>query len=430
MTPTLAPLDTHAAPTTPQKSTLPELIPFDDEALRNTLIRSAGRELSFVAESANSSLKEQTEAMISQTTVEFDDVIRRMTHVRESVSDIESTVDSMVQNSRAASDQLTNVGMRMRSFEAQFHTIQHLVGTINQVSEQARVLALNASIEAARVGEYGKGFSVVAREVKELADATKKANEEVGSSLKQIGVAVRELSDSVTQSVTVVEDSIQTVNSARVKTQAIDSETAHFCRQLQSSLDHFRSFAVSTSTVDNDLKEVKTIGETFYYLLELMARQGMFRDGVDPLERLAPLVAASDFYQEARFRGGEAEYELTERDILISATNPKGIITFANNRFYEIAEYEAGELVGRSHSVIRHPDIPKAAFADLWSVIQSGRMWQGYIKNRSKSGRGYWVKASVFPCYEAGRVVGYISIRTKPERSKVQAAIDAYRCLP
>jgi PAS domain S-box-containing protein len=178
------------------------------------------------------------------------------------------------------------------------------------------------------------------------------------------------------------------------------------------------------------LNEVNTIGETFRCLLELMEARGSFGTGVDPLERLGPLVEQSTFIDPTRFNGVEPEYLLTDNDILISATDTKGIITFANNRFYEIAEYEAGELVGRPHNVIRHPDMPKTAFADLWAVIQAGKTWQGYVKNRAKSGRIYWVKANVFPCYENGRIVGYISIRTKPDRNRVKQAMEAYRRVP
>jgi PAS domain S-box-containing protein len=132
----------------------------------------------------------------------------------------------------------------------------------------------------------------------------------------------------------------------------------------------------------------------------------------------------------SRFKASEPEYLLTEDDILISATDAKGIITFADNRFYEIAEYQPGESVGRPHNIIRHPDMPKTAFADRWAVIQAGKTWQGYVKNRAKNGHSYWVKANDFPCFENGKIVGYISIRTKPDRARINQAIDAYRRVP
>ena len=413
-----------------REQTSPALVEFDEDAVRNLLIQAAGRELSFVAESADHSLKEQTEALIREISGDFDDVIGRMGGVRDSVRGIETSVNEMVQNTQVTSSELLTVNTRMQSLEERLLSIDQVIGKINKIADQANMLALNASIEAARAGDQGKGFGVVAREVKELAGTTKTANEEVRASLTQVGQAVHELSHSVAESVKVMQRSIDTVHLTRERTTAIDGETAHFSHQLQASLAHFREFAASTSKVDNDMKEVQTIGQTFYYLLELMTAQGIFRATIDPLERLMPLVATSEFSNPARFKSSEAEYVLTDDDILISATDPKGIITFANNRFYEIAEYEAGELVGRPHNVIRHPDMPKTAFADLWSVIQAGKTWQGYVKNRSKTGRGYWVKASVFPCFEQERIVGYISIRTKPDRTRIIQAIDAYRRVP
>lgn len=405
------------------------LVEFDEDAVRNLLIHAAGSELSMVANSAGHSLQEQTEA-IRQSTADFDGIIARMGSVLDCVRQVETSVNEVVQNSEVSSKELETVSARMQSLETQFKAIDRLVGTISEIADQSRVLALNATIEASRAGDSGKGFGVVAREVKELAGSTKEVNEKVRETLVQINLALRDLSQSVGESVSVMQRTIETVNLTRDKTATIDQETAHFNQQLKTSLENFRTLADSSSKVDNEMKEVNTIGRTFHYLLELMHAQGIFHKVIDPLERLAPVVSQSTFYNASRFAAAEPEYVLTDDDILISATDPKGIITFANNRFYEIAEYEPGELVGRPHNIIRHPDMPKTAFADLWTVIKSGKTWQGYVKNRSQHGRGYWVKANVFPCFDDGRITGYISIRTKPDRARITQAIDAYRRVP
>jgi PAS domain S-box-containing protein len=407
----------------------PTLVEFDEDAVRNSLIHAAGRELSLVAKSAGHSLHEQSHA-IAQSTQDFDEIIARMSGVLDCVRQVETSVHEVVESSEITSHELATVTERMRLLETQFKSIDRLVGSVNEIADQSRVLALNATIEAARAGEMGKGFGVVAREVKELAGTTKTTNEEVRGALGQIDVALRELAHSVAESVKVMQRSIETVNHTREKTQTIDRETAHFNTQLETSLNHFRELSATSEKVENEMQEVNTIGETFYYLLELMAAHGVFGNSIDPLERLGPLVQQSTYCNSSRFTAVESEYVLTDEDILISATDTKGIITFANNKFYEIAEYESGELVGRPHNLIRHPDMPKTAFADLWAIIQDGKVWQGYVKNRSRTGRGYWVKANVFPCFEKGKIVGYISIRTKPERARVDRAIEAYRRVP
>lgn len=412
-----------------REQTSPGLVEFDEDVVRNALIHAAGRELSMVAGSVGHSLKVQS-AAIGQSTEDFDAIIGRMTSVLDCVRDVETSVAEVVQNSQGTAHELETVDAQMRSLETQFKSIDQMMDTISEIADQSRVLALNATIEASRAGEAGKGFGVVAREVKELAGNTKQVNEKVRTSLTQVNAALRGLSTSVVESVKVMKRTIDTVNLARDKAETIDHETGHFNRQLHASLDNFRKLAETSTRVDNEMKEVDTIGQTFFYLLELMNAHGVFGNGIDPLERLTPIVEQSTYHNKARFAASEPEYLMTDKDILISATDLKGIITFANNRFYEIAEYEWGELVGRPHNVIRHPDMPKTAFADLWAVIQDGKTWQGYVKNRSRKGRGYWVKANVFPCFEAGRIVGYISIRTKPDRARIAQAIEAYRRVP
>jgi len=405
------------------------LVEFDEEIMRHWLINGAGRELSLVAKSVNKSLTGQTDA-IRRSAKDFDGIIQRMSVVQESVRGIDSSIDLVVQDAEITARELQTVSAKMQALEEQFSSIDELVAKVNGIADKSHLLALNASIEAARAGEMGKGFGVVANEVKELSGTTKETNHVIRETLAQIGTSVQDLSRSVSESLRTMEKAIETVNATRTNATTIDQETTHFSSQLATSLEHFDELAASSSHVENEISEVTTIGDTFHYLLELMTAQGLFRESTDPLERLGPVVAQSTFYDPQRFTGTEREYTLTDQDILISATDPKGIITFANNRFYEIAEYLPGELVGRPHNVIRHPDMPKTAFADLWAVIQTGKTWQGYVKNVSKTGRVYWVKAGVFPCFEQGKIVGYISVRTKPEPAKIRQAIEAYRRVP
>lgn len=302
--------------------------------------------------------------------------------------------------------------------------------TVNDIADQTNLLALNATIEAARAGEAGKGFAVVANEVKELSGITKTANKEIRDTLDKIGEAISDLSHSVGQSVEKMQESISAVSITRESAAMIGEETNRFSDQLRASCSNFRKLDSASIEVENETQEVSTIGKTFSYLLEMMAMQGNSFEGIDPLERLLPVVQSSSFRAPKRFTSCAPEYVLQEEDILISATDTLGKITFANNCFYEVAEYEPGELVEAPHNVIRHPDMPKTAFADLWAVIKAGKLWQGYVANRSKHGRTYWVKANVFPCFENKQIVGYISIRTKPSRSDIQRAIEAYRMVP
>lgn len=120
------------------------------------------------------------------------------------------------------------------------------------------------------------------------------------------------------------------------------------------------------------------------------------------------------------------EVELEDGDLLVSRTDADGTITFANKKFVEISGYSEEELVGAPHNLVRHPDMPVAAFADLWATIRAGQPWEGLVKNRTKSGDHYWVRANVTPLIEDGEVCGFISIRSKPARSQVEMAEQAY----
>jgi PAS domain S-box-containing protein len=97
---------------------------------------------------------------------------------------------------------------------------------------------------------------------------------------------------------------------------------------------------------------------------------------------------------------------------IVSRTNLDGIITYANERFAEVSGYSIDELVGSSHSIIKHPDTQKGLFQEMWQAIQSGKIWQGVIKNRKKNGQSYWVKSSIFPITDkTGKIIEYMSIR-------------------
>jgi PAS domain S-box-containing protein len=112
--------------------------------------------------------------------------------------------------------------------------------------------------------------------------------------------------------------------------------------------------------------------------------------------------------------------------LIVSRTDPGGIITHCNPAFIEMSGYTRAELIGAPHSILRHPDMPAAAFKDLWNDIMAGRIWHGYVKNLRKDGAFYWVYATVIANVREGRVVGYTSVRRKPSRTRVEAAAALY----
>lgn len=104
-------------------------------------------------------------------------------------------------------------------------------------------------------------------------------------------------------------------------------------------------------------------------------------------------------------------------DIIVSKTDLKGRITYANRVFLDIADYSEAEVLGQPHSLIRHPDMPRCIFKTLWDTIQGGQEIFAYVINRTKGGDHYWVYAHVTPSFSpGGKVIGYHSNRRVPDR--------------
>ncbi len=106
------------------------------------------------------------------------------------------------------------------------------------------------------------------------------------------------------------------------------------------------------------------------------------------------------------------ETEVPEDELIISRTDLSGKITYANETFCEISGYSELELIGKPHSIVRHPDMPSAAFEDLWQTIQEKKQWIGVVKNLRKDKGFYWVEAIVSGVYKDGELVEYKSLRT------------------
>src|ERR1700728_2456589 len=121
------------------------------------------------------------------------------------------------------------------------------------------------------------------------------------------------------------------------------------------------------------------------------------------------------------------ETPVPEGVFIFSQTDLKGRITEANAAFAEISGYKAEEMIGKPHNLVRHPDMPREAFADMWKSLEAGRTWQAVVKNRRSDGGFYWVVAHASPVGENGQIVGSQSISSKRSREQIQAAGEAYR---
>lgn len=121
------------------------------------------------------------------------------------------------------------------------------------------------------------------------------------------------------------------------------------------------------------------------------------------------------------------EVFVESQQTLVSKTDLSGKIIYANKDFIDISGFSESELIGSPHNIVRHPDMPAAAFKDLWSTVGQGKPWMGIVKNRTKSGDFYWVEARVIPVWHDGKVVAYMSVRKKTSREQISSAEALYR---
>ncbi len=113
----------------------------------------------------------------------------------------------------------------------------------------------------------------------------------------------------------------------------------------------------------------------------------------------------------------------------MSVTDPQSRITYANEAFISVSGFAADEIVGQPHNMVRHPDMPPAAFGDMWATLKAGESWTGLVKNRRKNGDHYWVRANATPVMRRGQPVGFMSVRTKPSREEVAGAEQLYAAM-
>jgi aerotaxis receptor len=121
--------------------------------------------------------------------------------------------------------------------------------------------------------------------------------------------------------------------------------------------------------------------------------------------RIIFLMTKVDRYMRINLPVSSLEYPIGDDTLILSTTDVKGRITYVNQTFIEVSGFSEDELIGKSHNIVRHPDMPPGAFSDLWKTLQAGKPWTGLVKNRRKNGDYYWVIGNATPLIENGNVV-------------------------
>ena len=142
-----------------------------------------------------------------------------------------------------------------------------------------------------------------------------------------------------------------------------------------------------------------------------------------------PVFSAEGYRMKINLPVNQTEYRVDPKQPIVTRTDLKGRITYANPAFIALSGFSEAELIGQSHNVVRHPDMPPEAFDDLWATLKAGSPWQGIVKNRAKDGGFYWVDAYVTPVTENDEPIGYMSVRNAPSPQQVAEAEQLYAAI-
>ena len=124
-----------------------------------------------------------------------------------------------------------------------------------------------------------------------------------------------------------------------------------------------------------------------------------------------------------------SEIRLGKDTMIVSETSSKGKIIYVNKDFCKISGFSKDELIGEHHNIVRHKDMPKAAFKEMWQTIEKGKTWSGIGKNRCKNDDYYWVRATVYPVTKKNGKQRYISVRVQPTDEEIADAIKLYKSM-
>lgn len=397
--------------------------------IRNELIENAGMQLGLVIGKTLENAQKQQEkaASIAEQIDTLNEYVGLIGHASE---EVDTASRQLTRQSNESAEVIQNASDKMVALEKAFDPIHKALEVINGIADRTKLLALNATIQAAKAGEAGRNFAVVAGEIHELSKLTQETNTGIKDNLTELTRTTTTLSESLHAAV----NSLQAMETESANNQKKVADIIDNTHRLSAQMSdtYASNLAIREEMVNmaKSFEEVSTIHKTFAAILTLMREQKVFTTKNDALALFESLAAQSEFNEPKRFTREESEYTLKDDDILISSTDTKGVITYANRAFYRIAGFEPGSLEGKPHNVIRHRDMPRAGFKHLWDTIEAGGMWQGIVCNRGNKGVIYWVKAIVFPVYRAHQIVGYISVRGKPSADEIRRAKAAYRKLP
>lgn len=362
---------------------------------------------------------------VANIVLSISNVVKNCDSVKQEATSTLGIIKGSQEALKVTEDVMTTSFERMESLNTSLGEVIKGLSLIEAISNEIDLLALNASIEAARAGEFGKGFSVVANEVKSLATKTKTVSENINNIIIETQKSAENLGktfEDVKKELAAVQDFQNQIDK---NMQKVSLDAISLADELAESNDGLMAMSAASITVDESLEDFEFVQKVISAVTKLEAKDLFAISQEHVLPRFREIVKKSTVNRPVTIIDAE-EHLLNENETLISRTDTRGMITYANKSFSKYANISRDELIGKPHNIVRHPFMPKAAFEDLWAHLKDGKLWQGYVLNKVRGGGHYWVLASAFPDYQHGKIVGYISIRCKPDRAAIREIVDIY----
>ena len=300
----------------------------------------------------------------------------------------------------------------VKKLASELSKVDNMTGFITTIAEQTNLLALNAAIEAARAGDVGRGFAVVADEVRRLAENSKKGAEDISELISSLKDSSDKTTDSIEKGNIVVQEAYDVITNILTSIKDITTSITEVVSQMQ-------EISAATEQVSSGTEEATAASEEILSVAQTNLKS--FED----------IVVAKDKEAQVLVEAGEAAKKLAEitdvidHSTIISHTDVDGIISYMNKFFLDVARFKPEELMGESHKLLKSGWHDKCFFQLLWKTISSGKMFQGYERNKAKDGTIYWIKTAISPTFDDDhKIKGYIGVRTPITELMVMTGIE------
>ncbi|MGE3608298.1 MAG: methyl-accepting chemotaxis protein [Bacteriovoracaceae bacterium] len=385
------------------------------------LIIEASDVLGEVAKKADQEIERHVEGL-HKCLDSFDKTKEQFSHIYEALDIMNKAFTNIASNVNKNDTKLNHVIEEMLKLEEDANSIKNQVKTINNVSDQISLIALNASIQAARVGEGGKSFRIVAAEVEKLAGTTNRVNKAIGEIVTTVQNSVQNVSQSINEIRKTIANSLINVQSSRESLTSATANMTGFRNNLFDGMDNFFAIEEKSRDIGGKFKELSLVGESLSSLLEGLYFEGDLRE-INFEEHISFLMKGTPFVKPT----SETSVVKLDRDLLfVFVLDRYGVFKYLNENVINVFGHHLKEIQGKNLELLFHPDMPPVILEDMRLKIRNGRPWVGLVKNKIQKGEHIWTRISLFPIIKERKVTEFVALARGASAEEIVLAKRSY----